>query len=117
MSAIPDELKATMQAIIGRSPSKPATPKLDYTSNERLLLSQAVYECGNQDWDGVHAMLRDHPLLRPRTSLDSANACQTAYIHLMSLLGHDACVSVSRLCCSSSVRQLKGFQSRHQAAR
>ena len=38
------------------------------TTHERVLLAQAVFEKGSDDWDAVGRLLRGHALLKARTA-------------------------------------------------
>jgi bromodomain-containing protein 8 len=46
-------------------PQKSASPDhVELTNLESLLLSQAVYEVGAQQWEGVSALLTKHPMTK-----------------------------------------------------
>ncbi|KAG8687830.1 hypothetical protein FRC11_006522, partial [Ceratobasidium sp. 423] len=50
---------------------------------EKLLLSQAIYECGSSKWDEVSKLIISHPLTeRPNTFFSPSN-CHAMYNHLM----------------------------------
>ncbi|KAF8607911.1 hypothetical protein BDV93DRAFT_552721 [Ceratobasidium sp. AG-I] len=56
---------------------------------EKLLLSQAIYECGSTKWDEVSKMVTTHPLTeRPQTF--SPSNCNAMYNHLMRDVGYTA---------------------------
>ncbi|KAG8716601.1 hypothetical protein FRC08_009187 [Ceratobasidium sp. 394] len=57
---------------------------------EKLLLSQAIYECGSAKWDEVSRMVVSHPLTeRPNTFFSPTN-CNAMYTHLMRDVGYNA---------------------------
>lgn len=57
---------------------------------EKLLLSQAIYECGSAKWDEVSRIVSSHPLTeRPNTFFSPTN-CSAMYTHLMRDTGLNA---------------------------
>ncbi|KAB5595422.1 Histone acetyltransferase [Ceratobasidium theobromae] len=56
---------------------------------EKLLLSQAIYECGSSKWDEVSKLIVSHPLTeRPNTFFSPIN-CHAMYNHLMRDVGYN----------------------------
>jgi bromodomain-containing protein 8 len=57
-------------------------------TQEKLLLSQAVYKFGALDWIKISNVLVEHPLLveRPKEWFD-AQSCEATYVGLMSEIG------------------------------
>ncbi|KAG9126490.1 hypothetical protein FRC07_003236 [Ceratobasidium sp. 392] len=57
---------------------------------EKLLLSQAIFECGSARWDEVSKLVVSHPLTeRPATFFSPTN-CNAMYTHLMRDVGYNA---------------------------
>jgi bromodomain-containing protein 8 len=68
------------------------SPAGQYTTQEKLLLAQAVYKVGAIAWPVVSTLLTEHPLIRDRsrpTELFSAQSCEAAYIALMRSIGQN----------------------------
>ena len=62
----------------------PAAPADKLTTQEKLLLSQAVYKFGAVAWPVVSKALSVHPVVQGRPpELFDAQACETSYIALM----------------------------------
>ncbi|KAK4689878.1 bromodomain-containing protein 8, partial [Tremellales sp. Uapishka_1] len=65
-----------------------ATPLVDrMTVQEKLLLSQAVYKFGAVNWPVVSKVLLEHPCCAGRNELFQPQACENAYVALMTLIG------------------------------
>ena len=63
------------------------------TTQEKLLLSQAVYKLGAVNWPAVSSLLLEHPVIVGRpTDLFSAEGCEKEYIALMTEIGQNVCV-------------------------
>jgi hypothetical protein len=67
-----------------------SSPASKYTTQERLLLSQAVYKLGSVPWPAISALLLEHPccLGRP-VELFSPEGCEGAYVGLMGSIGQN----------------------------
>ena len=62
----------------------PAAPADKLTTQEKLLLSQAVYKFGAVAWPVVSKALSLHPVCQGRPSeLFDAQACEASYVALM----------------------------------
>ncbi|CAE6397988.1 unnamed protein product [Rhizoctonia solani] len=55
---------------------------------EKLLLSQAIYECGSSKWDDVSKLVVAHPLTERPNTFFSPNNCLAMYNHLMREVGY-----------------------------
>lgn len=78
----------TSRATRGMASLQDAIDKLSI--REKLLLSQAIYECGSSKWDEVSKMIVSHPLTeRPNTFFSPTN-CHAMYNHLMRDLGYSS---------------------------
>ncbi|KAH7343739.1 hypothetical protein B0J17DRAFT_643746 [Rhizoctonia solani] len=55
---------------------------------EKLLLSQAIYECGSSKWDEVSKLIVSHPLTERPNTFFSPNNCLAMYNHLMRDVGY-----------------------------
>jgi bromodomain-containing protein 8 len=61
-----------------------------YTTQERLLLAQAVYKLGALAWPAVSGLLLEHPLCVGRpVELFSPEGCEEAYFGLMAAVGQN----------------------------
>ncbi|KAI0053542.1 Bromodomain-containing protein [Auriscalpium vulgare] len=72
-----------------RQHSTPA-PQLapdDLNNTERLLLAQAVFDLGADNWDAVANILSEHPLISRPEATFSSQSCQTIYLALFSEAG------------------------------
>jgi bromodomain-containing protein 8 len=59
-----------------------------YTTQEKLLLAQAIYKLGAVQWPVISQMLIDHPCCAGRSGeLFSPEACEAAYVNLMAAAG------------------------------
>jgi len=68
------------------------------TTQEKLLLSQAVYKLGAVAWPVVSKLLLEHPCCAGRgRELFSAEACEAYYIGLMTSIGMNVYVFSSFL--------------------
>lgn len=66
------------------------------TTQEKLLLAQAVYKLGAVAWPVVSKLLLDHPCCVGRDAgLFSAEGCETNYIALMTSIGMNVYVLTS----------------------
>lgn len=59
-----------------------------YTTQEKLLLAQAVHKLGAVQWPAISKLLVEHPCCAGRPEeLFSPSACETAYVGLMADAG------------------------------
>jgi bromodomain-containing protein 8 len=63
-----------------------------YTTQEKLLLAQAVHKLGAVQWEAISTLLMEHPVLSERAvpereQLFSAKACEEGYVGLMTDIG------------------------------
>lgn len=76
----------------------PSSPASRYTTQERLLLSQAVYKLGALAWAVVSGLLLQHPCCLDRPAdLFSPEGCEGAYVGLMGSIGQNVYVCNSSL--------------------
>ena len=66
-------------------------PSMDQLTNtERLLLAQAVYQEGTNDWSKVSQIISNHPLIGRPKSYFNPSVCHT--------LRHCHCINLIRVC-------------------
>lgn len=61
-----------------------------YSTQEKLLLAQAVHKLGAAQWEGISSLLVNHPCLvekEGRDELFNPKACEEAYVGLMTGIG------------------------------
>lgn len=58
------------------------------TTQEKLLLSQAVYKLGALQWPNISKLLLSHPCCRGRPAeLFTPEGCEESYVGLMTAIG------------------------------
>ena len=68
------------------------------TTQEKLLLSQAVYKVGAAAWETISGLLRDHPIIQGRPAdLFTPEACEQSYVALMGSIGQNVYVFPLRI--------------------
>lgn len=66
-----------------------------YTTQEKLLLAQAVHKLGAVQWPDISTLLVQHPCCAGRPGeLFSPEACEAAYVSLMAEAGMNVCVPI-----------------------
>ena len=68
---------------------QPDVPVFEPTIRERLLLVQAVYEYGADEWDGISQLMSHHPLVTRPDGSFSPEICQSVYTESMRGTGQD----------------------------
>jgi bromodomain-containing protein 8 len=64
-----------------------------FSTQEKLLLAQAVYKLGAAQWEGISKLLLEHPVLLESRGADEAvelfspKACEEGYVGLMTDIG------------------------------
>jgi bromodomain-containing protein 8 len=64
-------------------------------TQEKLLISQAVYKLGAVNWEKISALLENHPVIegRPKEWFD-ATTVEAYYVGLMTEIGQNVYVSI-----------------------
>ena len=85
------DIHTMIATTIPAAPTEPTGTLADelYTQ-EKLLLSQAVYKVGAVAWPIVSKLLSDHPVCTGRPAgLFTPESCESAYIGLMTSIGQN----------------------------
>jgi hypothetical protein len=67
-----------------------SSPADQLTTQEKLLLAQAVYKVGAAEWTTISSLLTQHPICTARpAALFSAQSCEKLYVALMTVIGQN----------------------------